>query len=527
MFTLRSRSFLGIRFLSTAARVRFAPSPTGQLHLGGLRTALYNYLLAKKTNGQFILRIEDTDQSRYVEGAVQTLIKSLNWAGIKPDEGPEQQGPYAPYYQSKRTELYQNHAHELIESGHAYRCFCTPERLKNVRELRQKQGNYIAYDKHCSYLSSEETQEQMNLNTPFTIRLRTPFEGTTEHQDLVYGKIDFSNKTLEDTILIKSDGYPTYHLANVVDDHFMRITHVLRGEEWLSSTPKHLLLYKAFGWKAPLFAHLPLLLNPDGSKLSKRSGDVYVEHYIDKGYLPESINNFVALLGWHPGHSVSSDDLFNMEELIQHFDIKDINNSGAIVDHPKLDWINKHHLIKRAETETGLNSLVGMLKPLVDTSYMNSLKDTAHEYRLGKEYLARVIKTIKDRIRNIRDIPELCSYYFTEPNYQSEDTLSMMKKVKAPALASFLCLQKIHVLSSIKDLVKTQEFKEHLESMEAFEASNIKKYIYDLSERQQMNPNHVMMALRYAVTGSKVGAGVAETMSTLGRDTVLSRLNKL
>ncbi|RCH83454.1 Glutamyl-tRNA synthetase [Rhizopus stolonifer] len=344
----------------------------------------------------------------------------------------------------------------------------------------------------------------MNRNIPFTIRLRTPYEGTTEHHDLVYGKISFSNKTMEDTILIKSDGYPTYHLANVVDDHLMKITHVLRGEEWLSSTPKHLILYKALGWKAPLFAHLPLLLNTDGSKLSKRSGDVYVEHYMEKGYLPESINNFVALLGWHPGHSVSSDALFTMDEMVEH----DINHSGAIVDHQKLDWINKHHLLKRAETKEGLSSLVDMLQPLVNASYMDSLKGTPNEYRLESEYLANVISTIKDRIRNIRDVPELCSYYFIEPDFQSNDTLTMKKKVKASAL----------------DLIKTREFKDILESMDTFDASEIKQQIYTLSETHKLNPNHVMMALRYTLTGSKVGAGVAETMTTLGKRTVLSRL---
>ncbi|CAO3702721.1 unnamed protein product [Rhizopus stolonifer] len=294
-------------------------------------------------------------------------------------------------------------------------------------------------------------------------------------------------------------------------------------KEWLSSTPKHLVLYKALGWKAPLFAHLPLLLNTDGSKLSKRSGDVYVEHYMEKGYLPESINNFVALLGWHPGHSVSSDALFTMDEMIGHvshkketqylttvvkFDIKDINHSGAIVDHQKLDWINKHHLLKRAETKEGLSSLVDMLQPLVNASYMDSLEGTPDKYRLEPEYLANVISTIKDRIRNIRDIPELCSYYFIEPDFQSNDTLAMKKKVKASAL----------------DLIKTREFKDKLESMDTFDASEIKQQIYALSETHKLNPNHVMMALRYTITGSKVGAGVAETMATLGKRTVLSRL---
>ncbi|KAI8053682.1 glutamyl-tRNA synthetase [Gilbertella persicaria] len=500
LFTATSK-----RYLSAPARVRFAPSPTGQLHLGGLRTALFNYLLAKKTHGQFILRIEDTDQTRYVEGAVENLIKALNWAGVPHDEGPDIEGPHIPYYQSKRTELYREHANHLVEKGHAYRCFCSPERLNRVREQRQKQGNYIAYDKHCSFLSEEEIKDHLDKNTPFTIRLRTPYEGSTEHKDLVYGKISFSNKTIDDTILIKSDGYPTYHLANVVDDHFMEITHVLRGEEWLSSTPKHLLLYKALDWQPPQFAHLPLLLNPDGSKLSKRSGDVHVEQYIAKGYLPESINNFVALLGWHPNHH--SEALFSMQELIDQFDIKDINHSGAVVDHQKLDWINKHHILKRAETTEGLNSLVDILKPFVIQHY-GDLKDTQDAYRLESPYLAQVINTIKERIRNISDIPQLCSYYFTQPDYTSTDAIALKKKLKQPAVA----------------LISTPEFRDQMSSIEPFDAANIKSWLYSLAETKHLNPNHVMMAIRYAVTGSRVGAGVAETIEVLGKETVLKRL---
>ncbi|OBZ86939.1 Glutamate--tRNA ligase [Choanephora cucurbitarum] len=457
------------RFLNAPARVRFAPSPTGQLHLGGLRTALFNYLLAKKTGGQFILRIEDTDQSQ-------------------------------------RTELYREHAHQLIESGHAYRCFCTPERLNKVREQRQKQGNYIAYDKHCSFLSEEEIKERLDQNTPFTVRLRTPYEGSTEHKDLVYGKIQFSNKTIDDTILLKSDGFPTYHLANVVDDHKMKITHVLRGEEWLSSTPKHILLYKAFGWQSPQFAHLPLLLNPDGSKLSKRSGDVHVEQYIAKGYLPEAINNFVVLLGWHPQDN--TDALFDMQELIEQFDMSQINHSGAIVDHQKLDWINKQHILKRAETSEGLHSLVDILKPFVDQQYASQLKDTENAYRLEHNYLVQVIDTIKERIRNVSDIPTLCSYYFVQPDFTSADAQTLKKKLKQPAI----------------DLITTNEFTHELSSVTPFDADTIKPWIYSLAESKQLNPNHVMMALRYAVTGSRVGAGVAETIQVLGKDTVLRRL---
>lgn len=503
--TLRTHSTVFKRFLSAPARVRFAPSPTGQLHLGGLRTALFNYLLAKKTGGQYILRIEDTDQTRYVEGAVQNLIKALDWASITHDEGPEKGGPHAPYYQSERTELYRKHAHQLIEDGHAYRCFCTPERLSKVKEARQKQGNYIAYDKHCSYLSDEEIAENLDKKIPFTVRLRTPYEGVTEHKDLVYGNINFSNKTIDDTILIKSDGYPTYHLANVVDDHTMEVTHVLRGEEWLSSTPKHILLYKALGWKPPLFAHLPLLLNPDGSKLSKRSGDVHVEQYVAKGYLPEAINNFVAFLGWNSKDNTN--DLLDMNELIEKFDIKDIGHSGAVVDHQKLDWINKHHMLKRAETAEGLQSLVQILKPFVKQSYQH-LEGTDKSYRLQDEYLSKVIDTIKERIRNISDIPRLCSYYFETPDYQSTDALNLRKKIKQPAL----------------DLITSEEFKKKLDALDPFDSTLIKPWIYELAESRGLNPNHVMMALRYKVTGSKVGAGVAETMQVLGKDTVMKRL---
>ncbi|CAO3618728.1 unnamed protein product [Mucor hiemalis] len=480
--SLRTHSTVFKRFLTTPARV------------------------SSENRWPVHLRIEDTDQTRYVEGAVQNLIKALDWASIKHDEGPEKGGPHSPYYQSERTELYRKHANQLIEEGHAYRCFCTPERLSKVKEARQKQGNYIAYDKHCSYLSDEEIADNLDKKLTFTVRLRTPYEGSTEHKDLVYGNINFSNKTIDDTILIKSDGYPTYHLANVVDDHTMEVTHVLRGEEWLSSTPKHILLYKALGWKPPLFAHLPLLLNPDGSKLSKRSGDVHVEQYVAKGYLPEAINNFVALLGWNSKDTAN--DLLDMNELIEKFDIKDINHSGAVVDHQKLDWINKHHILKRAETTEGLHSLVQILKPFVTKSYQH-LEGTVESYRLQDKYLARVIDTIKERIRNISDIPHLCSYYFETPDYQSTDALNLRKKIKQPAL----------------DLITSDEFKNKLNALEPFDSITVKPWIYELAESRDLNPNHVMMALRYKVTGSKVGAGVAETMQVLGKDTVMKRLD--
>ncbi|KAK3808965.1 MAG: hypothetical protein JOS17DRAFT_822385 [Linnemannia elongata] len=279
---------------SPTTRVRFAPSPTGYLHLGGLRTALYNSLLARQDGGKCILRIEDTDQTRYVPGATESLIRALNWAGVKFDEGPGIGGPHEPYQQSKRLELYKKHAEALVEHDHAYRCFCSPERLSLVRLEAQKSGRTASYDRKCSNLSKQESQERAEKGESYVIRMKVP-DGKTVVHDKVHGKVEFMNKEVDDSVLMKSDGFPTYHLANVVDDHLMGITHVIRGQEWLPSAPKHVILYNMFEWKEPSFAHVPLLLNPDKSKLSKRSGDVNVEDYRDKGYFPEAVVNFLIV----------------------------------------------------------------------------------------------------------------------------------------------------------------------------------------------------------------------------------------
>jgi glutamyl-tRNA synthetase len=283
-------------------RVRFAPSPTGYLHVGGLRTALYNFLFARKNNGNFILRIEDTDRNRYVEGATENLINALKWAGLDYDEGPDIGGDYGPYMQSQRLDIYKKYSEELIKNGNAYYCFCTTERLQQLREDQEKlKLPQIKYDKHCLNLTADEIQKKLIDKIPFVIRLNVKPNEKIIFYDVVRQQVEFNSNNIDDQILIKSDGFPTYHLANVVDDYLMKISHVIRGEEWLSSTPKHVLLYEAFGWEKPIFAHLPLLLNPDKSKLSKRQGDVAVEDYRDKGYLKEALINFVALLGWNAG----------------------------------------------------------------------------------------------------------------------------------------------------------------------------------------------------------------------------------
>ncbi len=336
--------------MTPAPRVRFAPSPTGYLHVGGLRTALYNYLFAKKHGGTYVLRIEDTDQSRLVEDAVLGLVQSLATMEVQAEEGVlyendkvVEKGENGPYKQSERLSIYREYVDQLVVNGHAYHCFCTAERLDEVRQDMMAKKLPPKYDKHCANLSKEDIQVFLDAGTPHVIRLNiTPGEEIV-FTDIVRGEVKINTKEIDDQVLLKSDGFPTYHMANVVDDRLMGITHVIRGEEWLPSTPKHILLYKAFGWKLPEFAHLPLLLNPDKSKLSKRQGDVAVEDYLGKGYLKEALLNFVALLGWNPGAG-STQEIFSLEELIAQFDLAHVHKGGAVFDYKKLDWMNGEYI---------------------------------------------------------------------------------------------------------------------------------------------------------------------------------------
>ena len=311
-------------------KTRFAPSPTGYLHVGGLRTALYCYLFARKEGGSFVLRIEDTDQERFVEGATESLINTLKWVGLEHDEGP--------HTQSERTDLYIEHAEKLLESGHAYHCFCSKDRLTELREKQESAKQATMYDRKCGEIPLEEARKRVAAGEPHVIRQKIPYENL-KFKDLIRGNVQFDGKNVDDQVLVKSDGFPTYHLANVVDDHLMEITHVIRGEEWLPSTPKHIFLYKAFGWEVPEFAHIPLLLNKDRSKLSKRQGHVAVEDYIKEGYLKEAILNFVVFLGWHPGAG-DENELYTLKELEKAFSIDRVHKSGAIFDIEKLDWYN-------------------------------------------------------------------------------------------------------------------------------------------------------------------------------------------
>ncbi|MDP8232109.1 MAG: glutamate--tRNA ligase [Candidatus Zophobacter franzmannii] len=323
--------------MTSDIRVRFAPSPTGFLHLGGLRVALYNYAFAKQNNGTFILRIEDTDQARLVEGAVENLISSLQTMGIDYDEGPGKDGEYGPYFQSQRLDIYKKYIDELVEKGFAYPCFCSRETIDEMRKKAQKEKNFFKYDRRCHKFSKEETQAKIDAGEPHVIRLKMPDERIFTFNDLVRGDVSIDVKQIDDQVILKSDGFPTYHLAAVVDDHLMKISHVFRGEEWLSSTPKHLFLYECFGWTPPLWVHLPLILNTDKSKLSKRKNDVAVETYIEKGYSKEALMNFIALLGWHPSEDR---ELFSMDEIVKEFSIERVSKAGAVFDITKLEWMS-------------------------------------------------------------------------------------------------------------------------------------------------------------------------------------------
>jgi glutamyl-tRNA synthetase len=322
-------------------RVRFAPSPTGYLHVGGLRTALFNYLFARKNGGRFILRIEDTDQKRSIPGALENLITTLTRTGLQHDEGPDVGGDYGPYIQSQRTDTYKKYIHKLLESGKAYYCFCDEERLNRIREEQRRTKRPPMYDGRCRDLSKEEAEDNLARGLPFVIRLRYPKEGKTVFDDVVRDRVAIDNSIVDDQVLIKSDGFPTYHFASVVDDHLMKITHVIRGEEWLSSVPKHIFLYESFGWEVPVFVHLPLLLNSDRSKLSKRQGDVSVESYLEKGYLTEALLNFIALLGWH---SADDREIYSLGELEEVFSLERINKAGAVFDLEKLNWMGGYYI---------------------------------------------------------------------------------------------------------------------------------------------------------------------------------------
>ncbi len=472
--------------------VRFAPSPTGFLHIGGLRTALYNYLFAKNQKGRIILRIEDTDRNRYVEGATEKLIDTLNWVGFDFDEGPYVGGNSEPYLQSERLKIYHEHINKLIESGKAYYCFCTQERLASLREEQQKQKlSQAKYDKHCLHLSKEKVEKNLKSGMPKVVRLNVEPDKQIVFDDVIRGRVEFESNNIDDQVLIKSDGYPTYHLANVVDDHLMRVTHIIRGEEWLSSTPKHILLYDYFGWEKPFFAHLPLLLNPDKSKLSKRQGDVAVEDYRNKGYLKEALINFVALLGWNYG---DDKEFYTMDELIGKFSLDRVHKAGAVFNLEKLNWLNAEHLRSKPDEE-----ILGMLKnELAESEY----KDKA----FSDHYLLQIIETMKPRVTFLKEFINNCTYFYEAPISYDKD---VVKKRWNEDSAE-------HLITLRNNFAKLPN-----PSKEDYE-----KALTDTAEQLNTGKGKLIHPLRLAVSGTGTGPGMYDLLFILGKDESVKRIDR-
>ena len=470
-------------------RVRFAPSPTGYLHVGGLRTALYNFLFAKHFGGTFILRIEDTDQSRRVEGAVENLIETLKWSGVEYDEGPDRDGGYGPYVQSERIDIYRTYAQTLIDNDKAYYCFCTAERLQEVRRKQLAAKLSPSYDRHCRTVSREEAERRIAAGEQHVIRMKIPLEGEGSFDDVIRGKVTISHTMIDDQVIIKSDGFPTYHLAVVVDDHLMGITHVIRGEEWLSSVPKHILLYQYLGWELPVLAHLPLLLNPDKSKLSKRQGDVAVEDYRAKGYLKEAIVNFIAFLGWNPG---DEREIFFMDQLVKEFTLERVGKSGAVFNVEKLNWLNQQHIKLKSNQE---------LAPLIK-QYLSSVQVSKKE----DDYFLKVIGLLKERLTFPQDFIEMSTYFFHDP--ESFDEAGLKKYWE----------------QETNDRIKL--LADRLESLSEFSHASIETAVRQLADELQIKPTKVIHPVRLALSGRTIGPGLFEMIELLGKETVVRRLHR-
>ena len=477
--------------MSKTVRTRFAPSPTGFMHVGNLRTALYEYLVAKSQGGTFVLRIEDTDQERKVEGAVDIIYQTMKRAGLIHDEGPDIGGEYGPYVQSERKEMYLPYAKQLIDMGKAYYCFCSKERLDMLRENADEPG--AGYDRHCRYLSKEEVEQKLSEGVPYVIRQKMPLEGVTTFEDAVYGSISVDNSELQDQILIKADGFPTYNFANVIDDHTMNITHVVRGSEYLSSTPKYNLLYEAFGWEIPTYIHLPLIMgkNDDGttSKLSKRHGATSFEELVKKGYLPEAIINYIALLGWAPK---DNREIFSLQELTENFSIDGISKSPAVFDYDKLEWFNGEY-IKAMTTE----QFAAVCEPY--------FKQALGELPLDRIKLASILQ---QRTTRLTDIPEKIAFFAHQPDYDKE--LFVNKKSKT-------------TLENSPSLLKAGI--EALKGLTEWNHDSIHDCLMNLAVTLGVKNGTAMWPVRIAASGMAVTPGGAvEILDILGREESLKRL---
>lgn len=469
-----------IKYSMSIVRTRMAPSPTGELHIGGLRTLLYDYALARQNNGQFILRLEDTDQKRHVEGAESRIFQAIKDYGLSWDEGPDIGGPYGPYVQTKRLNIYQKYIKELLDKDLAYYCFCTEERLTEMREIQKAAHKVPKYDRHCLKLSPDEIKQKIENGEKYVIRLKMPDNEIIVFKDLIRGEIKFNTNELDDQVLIKSDGIPTYHFAVVVDDHLMKITHIFRGEEWISSTPKQILLYRYFGWDLPDFAHLTVLLDPGGhGKMSKRHGSTHARAFLDDGYLPEAMLNFLMLLGWNPG---TDKELFTLDEFIKEFNLEHLHKKSPIFDRKKLDYFNGLYIRQKTDEE---------LKP-----YFKKFLPSASE-----EQIKILVPVLKDRLVKFSDLPKQVKFLFEDVEYDKE---LLLKKGTSPKLATEMLEKSIELFADF---------------------TNLQDRIMDLIKENNWNTGEFFMVFRVAICGSAFTPPVVECLPALGKEGTIRKIN--
>jgi len=485
--------------MSEGVRVRFAPAPTGLPHLGNMRTALFNWLFARHHGGDFIVRIEDTDVARRLEGADQVILEGLRWLGLDWDEGPEKGGTFGPYYQSQRMSLYGTHAQRLLHEGQAYRCYCSPERLEEMRQEQQRRGESPGYDRRCRGLDDAEARRHEAQGIKPVIRFKVPLEGETSFYDLLRGDISFANSSLDDFVLLKSDGYPTYHLANVVDDHLMEVTDVLRADEWIPSTPRHILIYRALGWRPPRYIHLPLILEGSGGKMSKRLGDVSLASYRQRGYLSEAIVNYLALLGWSPG---DTQEIFTLEELVERFSWERISVSPAIFDPERLNWFNKWYIRHFAPSR-----IAQAVAPYLRDTYGQDERSggTAYSPQAWRELL---VEHVREEVNSLDQIPARVGFVFLDEIHYTAEAREVLN---APAARRVLeiFVEKLNALPS-PDVTQASSLLQELRLR--------------FKERENLKAGAVMFPVRASLTGALQGPSLAAVMALLGKERCVQRV---
>ena len=482
---------------------RFAPSPTGYVHIGSLRTVLYNYLFTKQNNGKFLLRIEDTDRARFVEGSVENLLESLASVGLIPDEGPNNPGDKGPYFQSERLEIYQEYIGKLLKRDKCYHCFCSSERLDELRSEQQELGLPTRYDKKCRFLTSEEKKEKLDAGESFTIRLKVPENTEISFIDTIRGKITVPSKDVDDQVLMKTDGFPTYHFAVVVDDYLMEVTDIIRGDEWIPSTPKHVMLYEAFWWEMPRFSHVPPLVGANKKKLSKRTGDVSVEAFLEKWYLPEALLNYISLLGWNPK---TTQEIFSVPELIEKFKLEDVHRAGAVFDTERLDWFNAQYILAY-ETKTLWNKLKTYLWRY-DAEYLKKIS------KFPEEYTLKILEELKTRMKKMSDFKELTGFFYEEIS-ELDTELIVNKKMKIETLAD--------VKKSLKFVLDILERGDvDLESPDAIKAV----FLAEIAAAGMKN-GQVLWPARVALSMQQFSPWALELMYIFGKEKSTWRIQKV